>query len=128
MNDKDLDKLISASIENGIDVPEGLSERLESKIDRYIEHRHSGSGGKKYFSYIGIAASILLCAGLFFTKPFSGKTIKDTFKNPAEAEMYARQTLSLVSENLNRGLSSFDRAKENIDNTNKILNSTLTIK
>jgi hypothetical protein len=130
MNDKDLDKLISVSFENGTNVPKGLSERLESKIDQYIEHRHSETGGKKYFGYIGIVASILLCAGLFFMKFFntSDKLVKDTFKNPVEAEICAGQTLALISENLNKGLSSFDKAKKNIDNTNKILNNTLKIK
>jgi hypothetical protein len=127
MNDKDLDKLISAFFEDDTDIPEGLSERLENKINKYIKRRDSEIRGKIYLKYTGIAASILLCTGLFFMKSFN-KSVKDTFKNPVEAEIYAKQTLALVSENLNKGLSSFDKAKENIEHTNKILNNTLTIK
>jgi hypothetical protein len=130
MNDKYLDKLISASFEDEISIPENLSERLENEINKYIKRRNSEIRGRIHLKYTCIAASILVCTGLFFMKPFntSDKSIKDTFKDPVEAEIYVRQTLALVSENLNKGLSSFDKAKNNIDNTNRILNNILIIK
>jgi hypothetical protein len=130
MDDKNLDKWIGNAFEEEIKIPERLSDRLENKMESYIEAQKLKTKRQNYFKYMGIAASVTLCVGLFFTKFFyvSDKPAKDTFKDPVEAEIYVKQTLALVSANLNKGLSALDKTRKNIDNTNKILNNTLTIK
>ncbi|MDR2147374.1 MAG: hypothetical protein LBE91_13040 [Tannerella sp.] len=132
MNDKDLDKLISAALEDEINIPEGLSERLENKLSVYQSAVAPVKKSGKFFIITGIAATVLFCVGLFFALNFrsqySSEKFADTFQDPVEAEMYAEKVLLMVSENLNKGLDSFEKAKENIDNTNKVLNNNLTIK
>jgi hypothetical protein len=134
---KDIYKIIYDSFEEEIKIPAELSEKLEKKIDGYITEGEAKSviynvkeRSNNYYKYIGIAATVVLFVGLFFIKQFnaSDKFAKETFKDPVEAEIYAKKTLALVSANLNKGLSSFEKVKENIDNANKLLNNILTIK
>jgi bacteriorhodopsin len=127
MNDKDLDKIISDYFENEIKIPERLSERIENRINTKI--KESGIRNRKHFKWINIAASVLLCTGLFFTVYYkSNHSFPDTFQDPAEAATCAEQTLAFVSTTLNLGLSSVETTKDYIENTNKILNNNLTFK
>ena len=145
MNDKELNKLISDAFEDEIKIPEGLSERLENRLNKEIQKHSSlvilnevkdlkdssSLRNDKRIAVFAIAASILLCVGLFFAINFHSQDsdkLADTFQDPIEARIYAEKTLIMVSENLNKGLDSFEKAKENMDYTHKVLNNSLTIK
>jgi hypothetical protein len=131
MNDKDLDQLIRDIFEDEIKIPEGLSERLESNLRMYEPADVPVKKSNKFLIISSIAASILLCIGLFFainSHSQDSDKLADTFQDPIEAEMYAEKALMMVSENLNKGLKPLEKAKENIDITNQVLNNNLTFK
>jgi hypothetical protein len=84
---------------------------------------------KIYLSLASAAAVALLCIGLFFATGRQHKTdyITDTFTNPQEAAVAAEQALLFVASKLNKGLAPYEKFRENLNNTNKILNDNLTI-
>jgi hypothetical protein len=125
-----------------IHMPEGLSERLEGKVDRYIKETDI-TNEKKYrtvnfhrkikrlFISIGsIAAAILFLTGIFFFYDKSSTendVVADTFTNPQEAAIAAEKVLVLVSSKLNKGLSLLEKAKESMDKTNELLNESFNL-
>jgi hypothetical protein len=128
-----INKLINEVFEEEIKIPEGLSERLEKNLDNYIyDNREKKTSNninfRKLIIYVGsLAASILLCVGLFFIKNDKNR-IADTFQDPVEAEMFAVKMLTLVSTELNKGITPYEKVNEKVNRTNEIINKNLTIK
>jgi len=118
-----------------IPLPEGITSRLESAIDKHIEDASMQKSkiisiNRLYIAISSAAAVVLLCIGLFFVsekKPFQSNYIADTYSDPKEAALAAEQALLFVSGKLNQGLSPLEKVTENVDKTNKLLNETLTI-
>ena len=129
--DRDLFNVLYSPSE--ISLPKGFSERLENAVDKHIDktyRENSRRKTRKLFMNIGSAAAIaLLCIGLFFVtdKPAPTQAMNDTFTNPEEAAIVAEQVLMLVSSNLNKGLSSLEKAREGIDRTSELLNENLSL-
>jgi len=135
-DDKKIDKLLKGFYDSsGITLPEGMTERLENVIDKHIaatEHKRDkniffNTKRRKIFTTISsVAAVSLLCIGLFFAinnKPFAD----DTYTNPEEAAIAAEMALVLVSNKLNKGLSSLEKVKEGVDKTNELLNENFKL-
>ncbi len=79
----------------------------------------------RYYSIVGIAAGILLLAGLFFTfrNDFIRKPLKDTYSDPEIAYAETQKVLKKVSANLNNGLdkvSCLSKFSTGIENMEKI--------
>jgi hypothetical protein len=117
-----------------IPLPEGMTERLETAIDKHIAETSEQKGKKISFNrlYVAIssaAAVVLLCVALFFATEKQSQTnyIADTFSDPKEAALAAEQALLFVSNKLNQGLSPLEKVTESVDKTNKLLNETITI-
>ena len=117
-----------------IPLPEGMTERLETAIDKHIAETSEQKVKKISFNRIYVAISsaaavVLLCVGLFFAteKPFQTHYIADTFSDPEEAALAAEQALLFVSSKLNQGLSPLEKITESVDKTNKLLNENITI-
>ena len=142
LNSENLDKerftdrdIFNALNDNSdISLPEGITERLESAIDKHIADtsaykRKKISINRLYIAISSAAAVVLLCIGLFFVseKPTQSNYIADTYSDPKEAALAAEKALLLVSNKLNQGLSPLEKVTENVDKTNKLLNETLTI-
>ena len=107
-----------------IQLPEGVSERLASVIDKYVaETTRKTQTRKLYVRILSAAAVALLCIGLFFTQQRTSKQdfIADTYTNPEEAAIAAEQALLFVSAKLNQGLSPLKTVKESVNKTNEIL-------
>ncbi|MDR0394425.1 MAG: hypothetical protein LBH77_04625 [Tannerella sp.] len=134
----DRDLFLALYDSSHIRVPQGFSERLEHRIGSYIKETGATPGNKpaqaktrRLFAGIGsIAAALLFLAGIFFFQEgekTSGESdaITDTFTDPREAALVAERTLTLVSLNLNKGLSSLEKVKESMDKTNELLNEKL---
>lgn len=118
-----------------IPLPKKISERLENVIDKHIaetalqENRSPLKIKKIFIGITGIAATILLCIGLFFIsdKHPQSHIIADTYTNPEEAAVAAEKALMLVSTKLNKGLSPLEKAKESVNKTNELLNENFKL-
>jgi hypothetical protein len=114
-----------------IKLPEGLSERLENHIDKYIKKKTKKTG-YLLISAGSIAAAILLLMGIFFFHEQSSADndgmITDTYTDPREATIAAEKILTLISVNLNKGFLPLEKTKESIDKTNELLNKNLKLK
>ena len=138
-DDKKIDKLLKDFYDSSeITLPEGMTERLENVIDKHItateckqtKNIFLNAKKRKIFTTVSsVAAVSLLCIGLFFAinnKPQS-QFIADTYTNPEEAAIAAERALMLVSNKLNKGLSSLEKVKEGADKTNELLNENFKL-
>lgn len=132
MTDKQIDELIERALKAEQTLPEGLSRRLEQQIDRWEAQEEKGKQFRLHkhplFYWIGgIAASLLLCVGVFFHATSSDKQNKlaDTYTDPQEAAVAAEKALLLLSDNLNKGFAQVNEAGAEIRKVNNILNKHL---
>jgi hypothetical protein len=114
-----------------IPLPEGLSERLERRIDEHISKSAPSRTNirKLYLSIGSVAAAVLLCVSLFFVfqKPSSPIFMANTDMDETEAVAIAVEALIQVSSKLNEGLSPLEKVSESIDKTNELINKNLKI-
>ncbi len=132
MTDKQIDKLIDRALKAEQPLPEGLSRRLEQQIELWVAQEEDK--GKRFhlrkqtFYWMGgIAASLLLCVGIFFYTTLSNtpNRLADTYTDPQEAAIAAEKALLLLADNLNRGFAQIDNAEKGIQKINNILNKHL---
>ena len=115
---------------NERELPEGVSERLEQKIDQLASLPTTKRSMIRNLSLWGgsVAAAILVLVGVFV---FEGKepipARMDTFDNPAEASKVATEALSLISMNLNKGLNQVETAQKDMDKVNARMNELLNL-
>ena len=101
MDDKRIDELINKALQEDLALPEGLSERLERRIDFLAQEEVSPrvSRRRSFYWISGIAAAILGALFLIF--------------------------LAFMSRNLNKGLGQVNEAGQEITKINKIVNKHL---
>lgn len=132
MTDKQIDELIERALKAEQTLPEGLSRRLEEQIDRWEAQEEKGKQFRLHkhslFYWIGgIAASLLLCVGVFFhaTSSDTQNKLADTYTDPQEAAIAAEKALLLLSDNLNKGFAQVNEAGVEIRKVNNLLNKHL---
>lgn len=127
MNDKDINRLIQEALSDERELPEGLSHRLEQRIDQLAadEERRIISPPKKKRSLYwlgGIAASLLLGVAFFFQVENMRLTpMADTYNDPNEAAIAAQKALVLLSTQFNKGLDQVAEAGKEVDRVNTII-------
>jgi len=124
---KDEQQLFRLLHDTQIQVPEGVSTRLEKSIMQMDAPLESVPFGRKMYYWISSSAAVvLLCIGLFFAirQPSYPKRA-DTFSNPEEAALVAQQTLTYVSVQLNKGIAKASGAGQEFEKVNQILNKHL---
>ena len=123
MDDKRIDELINKALQEDLALPEGLSERLERRIDFLAQEEVSPrvSRRRSFYWISGIAAAILGALFLIFTETNRpAPTMADTFTDPEEAAVVAQNALAFMSRNLNKGLGQVNEAGQEITKINKI--------
>ena len=137
MDEKRIEELINKALREESSLPDGLSERLERKIDLLAkEEMQAGrtrNAGKRFspkrrlFFWAGGIAATMLGAVLFvFSETNSPETsLTDTYTDPQEAATVAQNALAMMSANLNKGLTKVNKTSEEIYKVNKILNKQL---
>ena len=108
MDDKRIDELINKALQEDLALPEGLSERLERRIDFLAQEEVSPrvSRRRSFYWISGIAAAILGALFLIFTEiNRPAPVMADTFTDPEEAAVVAQNALAFMSRNLNKGLA-----------------------
>ena len=111
-----------AALDAAVEVPDGLQQRLEARIDtldatRQMRHRHW------WRRVAGIAATvaILLSVGLYVHNQRQTQTLlnQDTYTDPQAAYNETEQVLTQLANQLNKGGEGVDALKQMSD----ILNS-----
>ena len=127
MDDKKIDELINKALQEEQALPEGLSRRLEKKIDTWASTAEKKPRRRTLYWLSGVAASILLCISFLQYKSSyqAYDRLSDTYTNPKDAAAAAEKALLLLSQNLNKGISQVDNAGQEIDKVNNILNKHL---
>ena len=128
MDDKKIDELINKALQEDLALPEGLTERLERRIDFLAQEEVSPrvSRRRSFYWISGIAAAILGALFLIFTETNRpAPTMADTFTDPEEAAVVAQNALAFMSRNLNKGLGQVNEAGQEITKINKIVNKHL---
>ena len=127
MNESEFDKLLNQALR--IPIPPGLEQRLELALDAQAQ-QDAGTKTRKKLRYLmpiaGIAASLLICAGIFIT-PHKQRP-RDTFTDPREAAIAAVKMLTFASEEINLGLEQVAAAdRATIEYVNSVINESLNI-
>lgn len=137
MDEKRIEELINKALREESSLPDGLSERLEKKIDllakEEIQLGRTSNAGKQLLSKRrlfywtgGIAATILGAVLFVFSETNNPETsLTDTYTDPQEAAIAAQNALAIMSANLNKGLNKVNKTSEEIYKVNKILNKQL---
>ncbi|MDR1257824.1 MAG: hypothetical protein LBK65_00890 [Tannerellaceae bacterium] len=112
MNDEYFDRLLDEAL--NIPVPEGLAGRLEAQIDRYA----AAARRRRIRLVAGVAASIILAAGIFINTDKQPSGPADTFSDPVEAAAAAERMLTFMSAQLNEGLHQVSEAGEKFEEAN----------
>lgn len=131
MDEQKIDELIAKVLQDEVQLPDGLSERLERHIDQMTEANKEEAQQipirKRWISQLSVAASILLALGISISVYFlqAGSQPKDTFNDPQEAALVAEHALMLLSQNLNKGLNGVQQAHQEVTKVNQVLNKQL---
>ncbi|MDR0962053.1 MAG: hypothetical protein LBM62_05800 [Mediterranea sp.] len=142
MNEQEIDELVRQALESERKLPEGLPDRLLLHLQRLAAEQPTEQSGeqkpqtklsirrrKMNLRLVGIAASLLICAGLYTALTFYPPTPqrKDTFTNPQEAALVAQNALMLLSTQLNKGLKPVAEAGHDMDKVGATLTNQLKI-
>jgi hypothetical protein len=131
MNDKEIDRLIREALGHEHELPEGLSCRLEQRIDQLAadgKKRISPPWKRSLYWFGGIAASFLVGVAIFFqVEKQVPPTRTDTFSDPQEAALVAQHALALLSTRLNKGLDQVTEAGKEVNRVNTIVNKQFDV-
>lgn len=128
MNDNDINRLIQAALNDESALPEGLSERLEQRIDQLAANDakrivYPTQKKRSLYWLSGIAASLLIGLVFFFqVEQVRHTPLADTYNDPAEAAMIAEEALIFLSTQLNKGMNQVAEAGKEVDRVNTIIN------
>lgn len=127
MDDKRIDELIKRALQEDMSLPDGLTDRLESRIDMLAENERSKERFKRRSFLLIPAAAAILGVILLIGDGFMGDNprMADTYSNPEEAALVAQEALAFMSRNLNKGLNQMDDAGKDIVRINSIINKQI---
>ena len=130
-----MDELDYKALEQ-IPIPEGLEERLSTKIDEWEKEEKQQKAKRRMLRpnilrYAAAAASIVLVIGvgyhLLSQDKYMNLAEQDTYQDPMLAQQEAERALTLLAVNLNKGMGHMEKAKALSDKTEKTLNEQLNV-
>lgn len=108
-----LEELEAVSLDEGIKVPEGLSEKVRSTIE-------SRERKRKVFSIASAAAAVVvIVAGLSLSESY--REPEDTFDDPYLAYAEVEKALAMVTEGMRKGINMVEESESVIERTTEIL-------
>lgn len=113
--DKDVFLLYTGLAQQPVDLPEGLEERLSASIGRWqkeSQRRRPWLRPSIRLWSIGIAASLLIAAGMGIYLQKSEPKQHDTFTNPALAYQETQRALQLFATALQKGEAQMVKAEK----------------
>jgi len=128
-----MDELDYKALEQ-IPIPEGLEERLSTKIDQWEQEEQKAQRHRlfpKALRYIAAAASVALVIGVGYNLVSQERNRilaeQDTYQDPVKAQQEAERALTLLAVNLNKGMGHLEKAKTLSDKTEKNLYEQLNV-
>ena len=128
-----MDELDYKALEQ-IPIPEGLEERLSTKIDQWEQEEQKAQRHRlfpKALRYIAAAASVALVIGVGYNLVSQERNRilaeQDTYQDPVKAQQEAERALTLLAVNLNKGMGHLEKAKALSDKTEKNLYEQLNV-
>ena len=130
-----MDELDYKALEQ-IPIPEGLEERLSTKIDEWEKEEKQQKAKRRMLRpnilrYAAAAASIVLVIGvgyhLLSQDKYMNLAEQDTYQDPMLAQQEAERALTLLAVNLNKGMGHMEKAKALSEKTEKTLNEQLNV-
>ena len=128
-----MDELDYKALEQ-IPIPEGLEERLSTKIDQWEQEEQKAQRRRlfpKALRYIAAAASVALVIGVGYNLLNQERdrilAEQDTYQDPIKAQQEAERALMLLAVNLNKGMGHLEKAKALSDKTEKNLYEQLNV-
>ncbi len=128
-----MDELDYKALEQ-IPIPEGLEERLSTKIDQWEQEEQKAQRRRlfpKALRYIAAAASVALVIGVGYNLLNQERdrilAEQDTYQDPIKAQQEAERALTLLAVNLNKGMGHLEKAKALSDKTEKNLYEQLNV-
>ncbi|SFW39457.1 hypothetical protein SAMN02910409_2028 [Prevotellaceae bacterium HUN156] len=128
-----MDELDYKALEQ-IPIPEGLEERLSTKIDQWEQEEQKAQRRRlfpKALRYIAAAASVALVIGVGYNLVSQERNRilaeQDTYQDPVKAQQEAERALMLLAVNLNKGMGHLEKAKALSDKTEKNLYEQLNV-
>ena len=128
-----MDELDYKALEQ-IPIPEGLEERLSTKIDQWEQEEQKAQRHRlfpKALRYIAAAASVALVIGVGYNLLNQERdrilAEQDTYQDPIKAQQEAERALMLLAVNLNKGMGHLEKAKALSDKTEKNLYEQLNV-
>lgn len=128
-----MDELDYKALEQ-IPIPEGLEERLSTKIDQWEQEEQKAQRRRlfpKALRYIAAAASVALVIGVGYNLVSQERNRilaeQDTYQDPIKAQQEAERALTLLAVNLNKGMGHLEKAKALSDKTEKNLYEQLNV-
>lgn len=128
-----MDELDYKALEQ-IPIPEGLEERLSTKIDQWEQEEQKAQRRRlfpKALRYIAAAASVALVIGVGYNLVSQERNRilaeQDTYQDPIKAQQEAERALMLLAVNLNKGMGHLEKAKALSDKTEKNLYEQLNV-
>ena len=119
-----------------IPIPEGLKERLSTKIDEWEQEEMKQKAQyrrllPRSLRYTAIAASVALVFGMSYHYLRQDEPVnlaeQDTYQDPVLAQQEAERALNLLAANLNKGMGHLEKAKALSDKAENILNNQLKV-
>ena len=119
-----------------IPIPEGLKERLSTKIDEWEQEEMKQKAQyrrllPRSLRYTAIAASVALVFGMSYHYLRQDEPVnlaeQDTYQDPVLAQQEAERALNLLAANLNKGMGHLEKAKALSDKAENTLNKQLKI-
>lgn len=89
------ENLVDVSMDDGLKVPENLSERLSRNAEREVWR-------KRMYRVAGAAAIVILAVGLSLIR--TNDEPKDTFSDPYLAYAELERALAIVSDGIQKGM------------------------
>lgn len=128
-----LEELEAAAMDGDVEVPQGLSGRIQERIlAAQLAKETSGrpkitQGNILQYGKIAVAAMVIL--GLFLLRPGEEKDdLQDTFEDPYMAYAQAERALAEISNKMSMGIEKVAQAKPLAEKPMEILNNIIDSK
>jgi hypothetical protein len=126
-----LEELEAAAMEEKVEVPQGLAERIRERIlaaelAKELPVRKPKVQRKRILQFSGIAAAAVVVFALVLLKPGMQKdTLQDTFEDPYLAYAQVEKAFAEISSKMSLGVGMVAQAKPLAEKPMEILNNVI---
>lgn len=126
-----LEELEAAAMDGDVEVPQGLSGRIQERIlaaqlAKETSGRPKITQGKNILQYGKIAVAAMVILGLFLLRPGGEKDdLQDTFEDPYMAYAQVEKAFAEISDKMSMGVEMVAQTKPLAEKPMEILNNVI---